>query len=475
MFVNNGKAPIDTPNKYHVEKNEDDKEIQHDRHILAYIPMYIKGHSQGEFIFDHSWADYAYEHDIEYYPKLLVGIPFTPVTGSRILLDPKKVEYFWNHYTKEVSANIVSEKDRSTHDEANEKKEKNLFEEDSVSDTKTIMNSFHQMIGRFLKQVVDSNRFSSIHLNFLTEEEASSFAGSLPNYSIPAIQENMIQVKEKKSNSGIIEVLLDEDKKERKHKKDPVIPTKSEPNFDFLRRTSIQYHWSNVHPTYEDVFESFDEYLESMFKSKKRINIKRERSKIHKDENIMIDVIKGRDILKYDGLVEQMYEIYVSTVNKMYWGNKYLSLKFFQQLCYESEFVDYLCFVCAREGGETETRNKAFEASDVFAGTFNVIKDGVFYGRYWGCLKEVKYLHFEVCYWSAIEYCIQNGLKRMEPGAGGGDYKWARGFDATLVHSVHYVKETGLRDVIKEFLLYETEEDMETAEYLKARRLGHIK
>jgi predicted N-acyltransferase len=108
----------------------------------------------------------------------------------------------------------------------------------------------------------------------------------------------------------------------------------------------------------------------------------------------------------------------------------------------------------------------------------DVIKDGVFYGRYWGCLpeEEVKNLHFETCYWSAIEYCIDNGLKRMEPGAGGGDYKWARGFDPELIHSVHYISHPGLRRAVGEFLEFETENNVELTEYLTQKSaVGSIK
>jgi uncharacterized protein len=140
-----------------------------------------------------------------------------------------------------------------------------------------------------------------------------------------------------------------------------------------------------------------------------------------------------------------------------------------------------------------------------------VIKDGVFYGRYWGCLPEyeVKNLHFEVCYWSAIEYCIEHKLDRMEPGAGGGgahflhifypslsvltyltpshalqsslqssvlvDYKWARGFDPALIHSVHYICDPGLRRGVAQFLDYETENNVEVQDYLRQRSSVAIK
>jgi uncharacterized protein len=102
----------------------------------------------------------------------------------------------------------------------------------------------------------------------------------------------------------------------------------------------------------------------------------------------------------------------------------------------------------------------------------DVVKDGVFYGRYWGCLAEpeIKNLHFETCYWSAIEYCIDHGLVHMEPGAGGGDYKWARGFDAALIHSVHYISHPGLRRAIHQFIDQETQSNVEATDYLQYRR-----
>lgn len=427
-----------------------------EKQILAYIPMYLKGHSQGEFIFDQSWAEFAYKSGIKYYPKLLIGIPFTPVTGTRILLNSTKVKQ------------IYKTDDTTCH-------ESEIF---------YVLSSFRRMVGKFLKQVADSNRFSSVHLNFMTNEEATSFAG--PLNTLPSMNHDKNGIM-----AGMIEKLFGDRHKQQNDEESSSKNNKSNnnnkilPKPDFLRRTSIQYHWVNKHPEDGLPYESFDEYLDT-FKSKRRINIKRERRKIHTDEGIRVDAIVGKDILKYEGLVERMFEIYVSTVNKMYWGNQYLTLEFFQKLCYESDFIDNLCFMCARYKGEkTSTWNNdddnnnniqddldSFKASDVFAGTFNVVKDGVFYGRYWGCLEEVKYLHFEVCYWSAIEYCINNRFKRMEPGAGGGDYKWARGFDATLIHSAHYISNPMLRRAIQDFLVYEIEEDIETTEYLKAKRLG---
>jgi hypothetical protein len=106
------------------------------------------------------------------------------------------------------------------------------------------------------------------------------------------------------------------------------------------------------------------------FKSKKRINIRRERRMVLEDERVSIDIIQGQDILKYDGLVERMFEIYLSTIDKMMWGRQYLTLEFFQMLS-RSDFVNNLVFVCARK---EVVSNKQFEAKDVFAGTFSKCK-----------------------------------------------------------------------------------------------------
>lgn len=102
-----------------------------------------------------------------------------------------------------------------------------------------------------------------------------------------------------------------------------------------------------------------------------------------------------------------------------------------------------------------------------------MVCDGVFYGRYWGCIDEREYknLHFEACYWSSIEYCIDNGLARMEPGAGGGDYKWARGFDPVLVHSLHHFCHNGLQQAISNFVASEKTEHEELIGLLLWRRV----
>jgi predicted N-acyltransferase len=134
---------------------------------------------------------------------------------------------------------------------------------------------------------------------------------------------------------------------------------------DFLRRTSLQYHWVNVNPQTHREFESFDEYL-SCFKSKRRITIRRERARVLNESSIRVDAIAGSDILKYDGLVDRMYEIYKSTIDKMVWGRQYLSIEFFRRIV-QTSFLDSLCFLCARYRDSGDE----LRANDVFAGTFS--------------------------------------------------------------------------------------------------------
>jgi predicted N-acyltransferase len=329
--------------------------IKIDGDICGFVPLYIKTNSMGEFIFDNGWAEAANANGIDYYPKFLVGVPFTPATGHRILLHPR--------ITEKYSRSKIAE--------------------------------LRKMVAIFLKGVARSSRLSSVHMNFLMEEEATDIAGKPEKTSRASYDQTL----EGEFNSILKRLqYVDVD--------------------GYIRRTSLQYHWSNSNSKNSGLpYKTFDEYL-SCFKSKRRIAIRRERKKVQVDKDIRIDAVVGKDILKYDGLVERMFQIYLSTVNKMFWGRQYLSLEFFSLLA-RSDFVDNLCFMCARRRSAGET----LQAADVFAGTFNIVNNGVFYGRYWGCLEEVKSLHFETCYWAAIEYCIKNGLQRMEPGAGGGGKK----------------------------------------------------
>jgi uncharacterized protein len=134
-----------------------------------------------------------------------------------------------------------------------------------------------------------------------------------------------------------------------------------------------------------------------------------------------------------------MYALYRTTIDKLYWGRQYLTPKFFEMML---SFKRHLCLVCA------------FRGDKLIAGTFNLQKSGVMYGRYWGAFREHKFLHFNVCYYAAIEHCIRMGHRRFEPGAGG-EYKWLRGFDPAFTRSMHFISHAGLRKAVQSFLVRE--------------------
>ena len=241
----------------------------------------------GEFIFDNSWADAAYQNGINYYPKLLVGVPFTPATGARILLHPN----IWDTFSpREIT-------------------------------------KLRLMVGSFLKRLAESNRISSIHLNFVTDEEATDLSGKLPE---PIDEESP---NETKSLTARIKRLVFQDRKD-----------------DYLRRTSLQYHWSNSNVKDNGrPYGSFDDYL-GCFKSKRRITIRRERQKVRQDENIRIDAIVGKDIIKYEGLVEKMFDIYLSTVDRIVLWTTVPYVGVFPNIDRERIREEPLFHVCTKQG-----------------------------------------------------------------------------------------------------------------------------
>jgi len=159
-----------------------------------------------------------------------------------------------------------------------------------------------------------------------------------------------------------------------------------------------------------------------------------------------------------DALFEPMFRCYRATVDAHYYGRRYLNRAFFELL--RERFRHRLCFVVAQRGGE------------IVAGTTNVVKGDVLYGRYWGGLAPIRHLHFDVCYYAAIEHCIEAGLARFEPGAGG-DYKFLRGFDAQPTYSLHYLADRRLARAVERFLESERAHAAHTIEAL--RRQSQLK
>lgn len=312
--------------------------------LIAAAPMYLKGHSQGEFVFDHTWAEAAQRAGMKYYPKLLVAVPFTPATGRRILTHPER--------PRAALLTVVADA---------------------------------------LRDVCRSNELSSVHVNFCAEDETAPLAAA-----------------------------------------------------GFLHRQGVQYHWHNR------AYDSFEDYL-GRLRHKRRQQIRRELRDVA-EQGATIAVHEGEAIP--DELFAPMFRLYLSTVEKFYWGRQYLNEAFFEQL--RRRWKRNLCFVAARHGDE------------LVAGAINVQKAGVLYGRYWGCFREIRHLHFAVCYYAGIEHGITRGLSRFEPGAGG-EYKHWRGFDAAVTHSMHYLPHPGFARAVADFLTQERAYIDEVAGELRAR------
>jgi predicted N-acyltransferase len=322
-----------------------------DGRLIAACPAYLKANSEGEFVFDFAWADAAARAGIRYYPKLLVGVPFTPVTGARFLVAP------------------------------------------DVDRSETI-----RQLGSALRECCRSDELSGVHINFCREDEIAA----LTNHSG---DEN-----------------LDND--------------------TYMLRVGFQYHWQNAN------YRTFDDYLEQ-FRSKRRNQIKRERREMER-QGVSIETLTGDAIP--DDLFGSIFACYLATIESRYWGRQYLNFRFFELL--RDRFRHRLCLVVARKDGE------------IIASTTNVIKGNVLYGRYWGALRNTRHLHFNVCYYAAIEHCIAAGIERFEPGAGG-DYKFLRGFDPQPTYSLHFLAEPRLAGAVARFLELERAEAHDVIDHLR--------
>jgi len=300
--------------------------------IVGGCPMYLKLHSMGEFVFDFEWAEYAHRLGIRYYPKMLVGIPFTPVTGPRFLTDPR-----------ENRQELI------------------------------------QLMGRALMQVAEDNKISSVHVNFCLPDEGEALQG-----------------------------------------------------LGYIPRLGLQFHWQNRG------YRSFDEYL-AAFRSDRRTKIKRERRELSQ-QGITIRAVQG-DELKAAQL-GAMFQLYKNHVERLTYGHQYLTREFFDAM--SRRFTPHICLMLAERDAK------------IIAGTFNIQDGSVLYGRYWGSFEEVRYLHFNVCYYSAIEHCILSGLERFEAGAGG-SFKQMRGLDPEPTTSLHYIVHEGFRRAVEKHLSQERE------------------
>ncbi len=297
-----------------------------DGQILGAVPLYLKNHSQGEYVFDHGWADAYMRAGGQYYPKFQASVPFTPATGRRLLVQP--------------GADVAV---------------------------------IRQHLITALKKLTKDAKVSSLHVTFMPKEEWTEFG------------EN-----------------------------------------EFLLRTDKQFHWIN------QGYGSFEDFLEDLT-SRKRKNLRKERAAALCN-GIEIERLAG------DALTENhwdaFYGFYVDTGLRK-WGRPYLTREFFSMV--NETLADHsLLVLCKRDGR-------------YIAGALNFIGSDTLYGRNWGCVEDHPYLHFETCYYQAIEFAIEKGLKKVEAGAQGA-HKLARGYTPTHTYSAHYIPDPNFREAVRDYL-----------------------
>jgi predicted N-acyltransferase len=320
-----------------------------DGDVAGVMPLYLKSHSRGEYVFDWAWAD-AYERaGGRYYPKLLSAAPFTPATGPRMILRPGEGE----------------------------------------ETQKALLAGALQLCDRF--------GASGLHVNFPDEAEWR-FLGK----------------------QGL------------------------------LLRQDQQYHWLN------NGYGDFDDYLTAL-SSGRRKTIRRER----RDAQAAVEIhaLTGKEITEDHW--DAFFRFYMDTGSRK-WGTPYLNRLFYSLL--GERMGDKVLLVLARRHGQW------------IAGALNLIGGDCLYGRYWGCTEDVPFLHFELCYYQAIEHAIRLGLPRVEAGAQG-QHKIARGYLPTAVYSAHFIADPALRGPVARYLDQERaavrqEMDWLTEEYSPYREGG---
>ena len=297
--------------------------------ILGVAPCYAKGHSKGEYVFDAGWADAFERAGGDYYPKLQVAVPFTPVTGPRLLARPGP-------------------------------------RADSVRGA----------LGDTLAQVTKANGLSSAHVTFLTKTEWD---------------------------------LLGER--------------------GYLQRTDQQFHWENAG------YATFEDFLTAL-NSRKRKTIRRERKEAV-GPGITLHWLTGSDLT--EEVWDAFFDFYMDTGSRK-WGRPYLTRAFFSIV--GAAMADRILLVMAKRAGR------------YIAGAINFIGEETLFGRHWGATEHHPFLHFELCYYQAVEFAIARKIPRVEAGAQG-EHKIARGYMPTTTYSAHYIDNPSLRRAIADYLVRE--------------------
>lgn len=306
----------------------------------AAAPAYLKSHSQGEYVFDHSWADAWRRAGGDYYPKLQIAVPFTPVPGRRLLL------------------------------------------RDQAS-TPTLIAA--------LEAVTVQNDLSSAHATFVDPSQIALF-----------------------EDAG------------------------------WLIRRDSQFHW------FDRGYEDFDGFLAAL-SSRKRKDIRKERATAQ--GVVRIEALTGDSIRPEHWDV--MWACYQDTGARK-WGHPYLTRQAFSLL--GERMAERVLLLIAYE----RTGNRPVAAA------FNLIGAEALYGRYWGCLADIPCLHFELCYYQAIDFALAHGLSRVEAGAQGG-HKMARGYEPVPTWSAHFIPHRGFRAAIADFLAREVPAAEQENEWLAQR------
>ena len=310
--------------------------------LLGAAPCYVKTHSQGEYVFDHGWAEAFERAGGDYYPKLQVAVPFTPVTGPRLLTRPGP-----------------------------------------------LAEAVRGALADALIEITTASELSSAHVTFLTELEWSKLG-------------------------------------ER----------------GFLQRTDQQFHWTNAG------YASFDDFLAAL-SSRKRKAIRRERKEAL-SAGIEVCRFTGKDLT--EAMWDAFFAFYMETGSRK-WGRPYLTREFFSRV--GEAMRDQILLVMARRSGRW------------IAGAINFIGADTLYGRNWGTIEHHPFLHFELCYYQAIDYAITRGLKRVEAGAQG-EHKLARGYLPHTTYSAHFIANPALRRAVADYLSRERDYVQAAAEELAA-------
>ena len=297
--------------------------------LVGAVPCYAKTHSQGEYVFDHGWAE-AYERaGGSYYPKLQVSVPFTPATGRRLLVRPGP-------------------------------------EADAVRGA----------LADSLMDICLRSNASSAHVTFATQPEWNLLGRR-----------------------------------------------------GFLKRTHQQFHWENAG------YGSFDAFLAALA-SRKRKTIRREREDAL-SAGISVHWLTGVDLT--ESVWDAFFDFYMETGSRK-WGRPYLTRPFYSMV--GEKMRDRILLVMAKRNGRW------------IAGAINFIGSHTLFGRHWGAVEHHPFLHFELCYYQAIQYAIEHKLARVEAGAQG-EHKISRGYLPTTTYSAHYIVDPGLRRAIEDFLKHE--------------------